>query len=100
MNRVLPVEDLSIRMPLILNLYSFFTGMHTWPFRMVLKWSDMHSLLARMTASAFSRILSCARRMSPRRFFSSLEALSETCSFQIWYRSCSRSSSRGSRFSS
>ncbi len=45
-------------MPLILNLYSFFTGTHTWPPRNVLKLSDIHSLLDRMIPSAFSRIFS------------------------------------------
>ena len=56
MNNVFPVADLSITFPSILNLYSFFIGMQRCPFRIVQKLSDKHSLLARITASAFSRI--------------------------------------------
>jgi len=73
-NSVFPVEDLSITDPGTRNLYSFFTGIQTCPFRIVLKESDIHSLLERINASAFSLIRSDVRSISSLTDFKNLEA--------------------------
>ena len=83
-NKVFPVEDLSITLPFIRNLNSFFTGTHRRPFRTVLKLSDIHSLLALITESAFSRMPVSVLPISSRRDRSSLEALSSTRPLRMW----------------